>query len=112
MALAVVPGAPAQEASRPPDMAGQLVLPFGVEPALRRETFITAPCNEAALAFLQQHGRIHSLGFRLGPVAYSSDVSGMPEESFSVLEGVECWILDALRYAPLDRTELQRTWVN
>jgi chromosomal replication initiation ATPase DnaA len=35
-------------------MAGQLVLPFGVEPALKRETFITAPCNEAALAFIQR----------------------------------------------------------
>ena len=35
-------------------MAGQLVLPFGVEPALKRETFISAPCNEAALAFLQR----------------------------------------------------------
>src|SRR4051812_3119011 len=35
-------------------MAGQLVLPFGVQPALKRETFITAPCNEAALAFLER----------------------------------------------------------
>jgi len=35
-------------------MAGQLVLPFGVRPALKRETFITAPCNEAALAFVQR----------------------------------------------------------
>ena len=54
----------------------------------------------SVLAFLQQHGRIHSLGFRLGSVAYSSDVSGMPDESFAALEGLECWILDALRYAP------------
>jgi len=52
------------------------------------------------LPFLQQHGRIHSLGFRLGPIAYSPDVSSMPEESFAALEGLECWILDALRYAP------------
>ena len=35
-------------------MIGQLVLPFGVQPALSRETFITAPCNEAALAFVQR----------------------------------------------------------
>ena len=39
---------------RPRDMAAQLVLPFGVQPALERETFITAPCNEAALAFVQR----------------------------------------------------------
>jgi chromosomal replication initiation ATPase DnaA len=35
-------------------MAGQLALPFGVQPLLKRETFISAPCNEAALAFVQR----------------------------------------------------------
>ena len=24
----------------------------------------------------------------------------MPEESFAALEGIDCWILDALRYTP------------
>ncbi|HTT82430.1 MAG TPA: MBL fold metallo-hydrolase [Rhizomicrobium sp.] len=50
--------------------------------------------------FPQQHGSIRSLGLRFGPVAYSSDVNGLPEESFAALEGVKCWIVDALRYAP------------
>jgi phosphoribosyl 1,2-cyclic phosphate phosphodiesterase len=50
--------------------------------------------------FLQQHGRIQSLGFRFGPVAYSADVHALPEEAFAALEGVECWIVDALRYTP------------
>lgn len=54
----------------------------------------------SAIPFLQHHGEINSLGFRFGPVAYSSDLVGMPEESFEILEGVECWIVDALRYAP------------
>jgi phosphoribosyl 1,2-cyclic phosphate phosphodiesterase len=31
-------------------------------------------------------------------VAYSSDVVGLPEESFRLLEGVEVWIVDALRF--------------
>ena len=53
-----------------------------------------------AIPFHQEHGRIHSLGFRIGPVAYSSDVVDLPEQSFEVLEGVECWIVDALRYRP------------
>ena len=39
---------------RPRDMAGQLVLPFGVQAAFKRETFITAPCNQAALAFVER----------------------------------------------------------
>jgi phosphoribosyl 1,2-cyclic phosphate phosphodiesterase len=48
--------------------------------------------------FWQSHGRVRSLGFRLGDLAYSSDVNGLDEEAFAALEGVECWIVDALRY--------------
>jgi phosphoribosyl 1,2-cyclic phosphate phosphodiesterase len=50
--------------------------------------------------FLQTHGRIHSLGFRFGPIAYSSDVNKLGDDAFDVLSGVEIWIVDALRYAP------------
>jgi len=35
-------------------MAGQLVFPFGVEPALGREDFILAPCNEQAIQFIKR----------------------------------------------------------
>jgi phosphoribosyl 1,2-cyclic phosphate phosphodiesterase len=52
------------------------------------------------LAFPQVHGSIRSLGLRFGPIAYSSDVNGLPEDSFAALEGVKCWIVDALRYTP------------
>ncbi|HEY2071656.1 MAG TPA: MBL fold metallo-hydrolase [Rhizomicrobium sp.] len=44
------------------------------------------------------HGSIRSLGFRLGPVAYSPDVNAVPDDSFAVLEGIDCWIVDALRH--------------
>jgi phosphoribosyl 1,2-cyclic phosphate phosphodiesterase len=50
--------------------------------------------------FWQEHGSIRSLGLRFGPVAYSIDVSGLPDEAIAPLEGVECWIVDALRYTP------------
>jgi phosphoribosyl 1,2-cyclic phosphate phosphodiesterase len=50
--------------------------------------------------FEQTHGRIHSLGFRFGPIAYSSDVNHLGGEAFAVLEGVDIWIVDALRYTP------------
>lgn len=53
-----------------------------------------------AIPFLQLHGHIDSLGFRFGPVAYSSDVVDIPDESFEILEGVDCWIVDCLRYTP------------
>jgi phosphoribosyl 1,2-cyclic phosphate phosphodiesterase len=62
-------------------------------------------------SFDQDHGLgVRSVGFRLGPVGYSSDVVDLTPEAFSVLEGVKVWIVDALRYNPhpthahLDRT--------
>ena len=53
-----------------------------------------------AIPFDQDHGNIRSLGFRFGPLAYSADVVGVPEDSFAILQGVDTWILDALRYTP------------
>lgn len=50
--------------------------------------------------FLQYHGHISSLGFRVGKAAYSSDVVDLPDESFEILDGVDIWVLDCLRYAP------------
>lgn len=52
------------------------------------------------LAFHQGHGRVQSLGFRFGPIAYSSDVDNLDEGAFAALSGVECWIVDALRKTP------------
>jgi phosphoribosyl 1,2-cyclic phosphate phosphodiesterase len=51
-------------------------------------------------AFCQQHGRIRSLGFRFGSVAYSPDVDGLDDEAFAALADLDCWIVDALRYTP------------
>jgi len=53
-----------------------------------------------ALPFLQVHGDIASLGFRFGNVAYSADISAVVPESLALLEGLDVWILDALRYRP------------
>lgn len=50
--------------------------------------------------FDQQHGPIRSVGYRIGDIAYSSDVSDMPEESFEALSGLKLWIVDALRHTP------------
>ncbi len=52
----------------------------------------------SVLPFEQEHGRIRSLGFRFGDFAYSSDVSGLDEAAFAALEGVDTWVVDALRY--------------
>jgi chromosomal replication initiation ATPase DnaA len=37
-----------------PEMAGQLVFPFGVISATGRQDFITAPCNQQALHFIER----------------------------------------------------------
>jgi phosphoribosyl 1,2-cyclic phosphate phosphodiesterase len=50
--------------------------------------------------FLQDHGDIPSLGYRIGPVAYSSDLVDLPEASVAALAGLDLWIVDALRYRP------------
>jgi phosphoribosyl 1,2-cyclic phosphate phosphodiesterase len=54
----------------------------------------------APLPFVQEHAKERTLGFRFGGLAYSCDVSGIPEESLSALSGLDVWILDALRYRP------------
>ena len=46
------------------------------------------------------HGSIDSLAFRIGNVAYSPDVGGLPEASIEHLRGLDLWIVDALRYTP------------
>ena len=53
-----------------------------------------------ALAVPQEHGEIVSLGFRFGTLAYSPDVSGMSDASAAMLEGLDVWIVDALRDVP------------
>jgi phosphoribosyl 1,2-cyclic phosphate phosphodiesterase len=53
-----------------------------------------------ALPLLQQHGDIASHAFRFGKLAYSCDLSGMPEETAAALAGLDIWVVDALRYRP------------
>ena len=50
--------------------------------------------------FRVQHGRMEALGFRIGDFAYLPDVSEIPDAAWPALMGLECWILDALRYRP------------
>jgi phosphoribosyl 1,2-cyclic phosphate phosphodiesterase len=52
------------------------------------------------LPIRQEHGPITSYGFRFGGLAYSCDLSGLPEASATALTGLDVWIVDALRYRP------------
>ena len=46
----------------------------------------------------QIHGDIISLGFRIGPIGYCSDVSEFPADTAGRLYGLELLVIDALQY--------------
>ncbi len=46
------------------------------------------------------HGRLPILGFRIGDVAFCTDVSSIPAESRELLQNLDTLILGALRYKP------------
>ena len=46
--------------------------------------------------FLQEHGKVHSLGFRIGDFVYSTDVKSFPKESEQYLQNIDTWLLDCL----------------
>ena len=50
--------------------------------------------------FRLEHGEIDALGLRIGDVAYTPDLNRIPPESEPFLEGLDLWIVDALRYKP------------
>lgn len=52
----------------------------------------------SAIPIPQEHGDATSLGFRIGDVAYSPDISNLPDSSIDLLRGLDVWIVDALRY--------------
>jgi phosphoribosyl 1,2-cyclic phosphate phosphodiesterase len=46
------------------------------------------------------HGEVDALGLRIGDVAYTPDMSDIPDESLDDLGGLDLWIIDALRVMP------------
>ncbi|MET4103419.1 phosphoribosyl 1,2-cyclic phosphate phosphodiesterase [Roseovarius sp. MBR-78] len=46
------------------------------------------------------HGAIDALGFRIEGLAYLPDVVEIPAPVWPMLEGLDCWVLDALRRTP------------
>ena len=66
-----------------------------------------SPCTIAgpggpieATPFDLNHGEINALGFRIGKLAYTPDVKRIPDASRALLEGLDVWIIDALRDRP------------
>jgi phosphoribosyl 1,2-cyclic phosphate phosphodiesterase len=52
------------------------------------------------MPFDLNHGDITALGLRVSGLAYTPDLIDIPDSSLPYLEGLDVWIIDALRYAP------------
>lgn len=50
--------------------------------------------------FEQDHGACRSLGLRLGNTAYSTDVLRLNDYAFAQLQGIEQWVVSAVRREP------------
>lgn len=53
------------------------------------------------LSYAQDHGfGAKTMGIRMGDVAYSTDVTDLPEAAFAKLENLKLWFIDCVRYTP------------
>jgi phosphoribosyl 1,2-cyclic phosphate phosphodiesterase len=79
-------------------------IPSGGVPRLRFERIAPGVpfevLGQTVLPIRLEHGRFEVLGFRVGGLAYCTDVSRIPEASWPLLEGLDTLILDALRPEP------------
>ena len=53
-----------------------------------------------AISFDQDHGYSRTTGYRIGNMAYSTDVLDLPEASMAQLEGLDLWIVGCLIDTP------------
>ncbi len=66
---------------------------------LGRPTLLEGPGGTIeATPFRLEHGEMDALGFRIGNMAYTPDLNAIPPESQQYLEGLDLWIIDALRH--------------
>jgi len=80
----------------PPNFYRPVLVPREVAPG---DTIETA--GLAVRVFAQDHGRIQSLGLRIGGFGYSTDVVGLNDAAFEALAGVDTWVVGCfLRQGP------------
>jgi len=76
----------------------------GAVPKLEFRPISTEPfmaLGEQITPIRLRHGpRFDTLGFRIGNIAYCTDVNEIPEQSWSLLDGLDVLVLDALRERP------------
>lgn len=72
-------------------------------PQLQLEALPDGPFTVAGVPITPlpiKHGEWSIVGFRFGSIAYVTDVSYIPEDTFDLLAGVDDLVLGALRYKP------------
>jgi phosphoribosyl 1,2-cyclic phosphate phosphodiesterase len=74
-----------------PTRARVRIEPLGERVRVHEVDFICVPVK---------HGQMDIAGFRFGDAAYLTDVSEIPESSFSLLEGLSTLVLPSLRHHP------------
>ncbi len=65
--------------------------------------------------FSQNHGRVETLGLRIGPFAYCTDVVALDDAAFEVLAGVDTWVVDCFlreKHWTHANLEIVQTWVD
>ena len=78
-------------------------VPAGFLPKLVFRTIDESPfevLGQRVVPIPLNHGHFSVLGFRMGDVAYCTDVNEIPKKSWPLMEGLRVLILDALRFKP------------
>ena len=52
------------------------------------------------LPFRVMHGKLPIMGFRIGGMAWITDMLNLPESSYDYLKGLDCLVMNALRIEP------------
>ena len=78
-------------------------LPPGIVPKIEIRRIGAEPfevLGQRVVPIPLEHAQFNVLGFRFDDIAYCTDVSGIPDESWRLLYGVRILVLDALRLKP------------
>lgn len=74
--------------------------PHLIDDQYRNISFKNNDLDVTVNAIRQFHGSLETAGFRIGNMAYSGDVSEIPQESLDRLKSLKVWIVDCLRFSP------------
>jgi phosphoribosyl 1,2-cyclic phosphate phosphodiesterase len=69
----------------------------------------------SVMPLVQLHGKMPTLGVRVGNIAYSTDVNNLPEKTLQALESLDVWVVDCLQRTPAPthaHLEMTLEWID